>query len=57
MPAPKKDKRLKRYSIHVQLSGWILSWLSTQRDSRPDVIEKALIEYYRLKPPTEETTK
>lgn len=51
MPAHRKPKQLKKRSICLQLPNWILHYLDARRESRPELIEKALIAYYGLKPP------
>lgn len=51
MPAHRKDKRLRKRSIHLQLPAWLLDYLDARQESRPVLIERALIDHYNLRPP------
>jgi len=48
---PTAPPRLKKRMISVRLPEWLLAWLSQQTESQAVLIEDALKEKHRLKPP------
>jgi len=42
-----------RRRITFRLSIWLVDWLKRQEGSQSVIIEKALVAYYKLKPPAE----
>lgn len=42
---------LKKKSISLKIPNWLNNWLDEQEESKISLIEKALLEQYRLSPP------
>ena len=50
-PVPKE---LKKEPISIKLPRWLLDWMDTQEESRPQLIEEALRRQHNIFPPGEE---
>lgn len=45
---------LKKEPISIKLPKWLIDWMDTQEESRPNLIEEALRRQYMIRPPGEE---
>jgi hypothetical protein len=43
---------LKKKAVNLKIAGWLNDWLNDQEESKISLIEQAVIEKYKLKPPT-----
>lgn len=48
---PRIPSLLARANVSIRLPQWILLWMTRHGGSPTEVIERALVEYYDLKPP------
>lgn len=49
---PAKEDKRRRVVTSVRLEPWLLSWLKKQGETSTQLIERALIGFYGLTPPT-----
>jgi hypothetical protein len=45
---------LKKKPISIKLPKWLIDWMDTQEESRPNLIEEALRRQHSIRPPGEE---
>jgi len=45
---------LKKEPISIKLPKWLIDWMDTQEESRPNLIEEAMRRQYNIWPPGEE---
>jgi hypothetical protein len=45
---------LKKQPISIKLPKWLIDWMDTQEESRPNLIEEALRRQHGIYPPGEE---
>ena len=50
-PIPPELKYLEQVQYDTRLPRWLIEWLRAQARPATELIEEALIEMYRLKPP------
>ncbi len=53
-PIPPELKYLEQVQYDTGLPRWLVEWLRAQARPATELIEEALIEMYRLKPPRQE---
>lgn len=47
---PPLPPQVRRVRFCLRLPGWLVDWLKAQDDPVGNVVERALVEYYRLRP-------
>ncbi len=47
------SEELKKEPIYIKLPKWLIDWMDTQKDSRPNLIEEALRRQHDIRPPEE----
>jgi len=45
---------LKKEPISIKLPKWLIDWMDSQQESRPNLIEEALRRQHSIRPPGEE---
>lgn len=48
------EPELKKEPISIKLPKWLIAWMDTQKESRPNLIEEAMRRQYNIWPPGED---
>lgn len=48
---PRKPAEMQRVTVPLRLPKWMRDWLDNQPHTRAELIEHALVQAYKIKPP------